>query len=116
MNDIGNKDIFAKNLKNLMQERKVNAKELSRALDFPYTTVLSWLKAEYYPRIDKIEDIARYFGVMKSDLMEEQTEKPTAADDGLSENKRVLMDLVKDVPDDKAGMVLRVLQSMLEAD
>ncbi len=72
MNDLGNKKALAHNLRQLMDERKVSAKELSKTLGFPYTTLLSWLKADNYPRIDKIEDMARYFGVMKSDLIEEK--------------------------------------------
>ena len=72
MKDLGNKHIMSKNLKRLMAEKNVSAKEMSRALDFPYTTLLSWLKADNYPRIDKIEAMADYFGVMKSDLIEEQ--------------------------------------------
>lgn len=72
MQGLGNKTIMARNLKRLMSERKVTAKELSKNLDFPYTTLLSWLKADNYPRIDKIEAMARYFGVQKSDLIEEK--------------------------------------------
>ena len=71
MKDLGNKTIMARNLKRLMSESNVSAKELSKTLNFPYTTLLSWLKAENYPRIDKIEAMADYFGVMKSDLIEE---------------------------------------------
>ena len=55
-----------------MAEKNVTAKEMSQALDFPYTTLLSWLKADNYPRIDKIEAMASYFGVLKSDLIEEK--------------------------------------------
>lgn len=72
MKDLGNKHIMSKNLKRLMAEKRISAKELSRALDFPYTTLLSWLKADNYPRIDKIEAMADYFGILKSDLIEEK--------------------------------------------
>lgn len=72
MRDLGNKQVMSRNLKRLMAERKVSAKELSKRLDFPYTTVLSWLKADNYPRIDKIEAMADYFGVLKSELIEEK--------------------------------------------
>ena len=75
MKDLGNKHIMSKNLKRLMAERKVSAKELSRVLDYPYTTVLSWIKADNYPRIDKIEAMADYFGILKSDLIEEKPEE-----------------------------------------
>ena len=72
MKDLGNKAIMSRNLKRLMEENSVSAKELSKKLNFPYTTLLSWLKAENYPRIDKIEAMADYFGVLKSDLIEEK--------------------------------------------
>ena len=55
-----------------MEEKNVTAKEMSKALNIPYTTLLSWLKADNYPRIDKIEAMAFYFGVLKSELIEEK--------------------------------------------
>ena len=86
LKDLGNKHIMSKNLKRLMAERNVSAKEMSRALDFPYTTLLSWLKADNYPRIDKIEAMADYFGVLKSDLIEEKlTEEKEKDNDILSD-------------------------------
>lgn len=72
MRDLGNKVIMARNIKRLMDEKDVSPKEMSKTLHFPYTTVLSWMKAENYPRIDKIEAMADYFGVLKSELIEEK--------------------------------------------
>lgn len=46
---------------------------------------------------------------------EDKNEKPTE-DDGLSENKRILMQFAASVPEDKAAMVLRVMRSLLEGD
>ena len=116
MRDLGNKAAMAQNLRRLMDERNITAKEFSRVMGYPYTTLLSWLKADNYPRIDRIEEMAKYFGVLKSDLIEEQKEKPTAADDGLPENVRMLIDFAKSVPEDKAEMVLRVMRSIVESD
>lgn len=87
MQGLGNKAIMSKNLRRIMSERKVSAKELSKALDFPYTTLLSWLKADNYPRIDKIEAMANYFGIQKSDLIEEK----------LAEEKEKDNDLLSDI-------------------
>lgn len=85
MKDLGNKRVMSKNLKRLMAEKGVSAKELSRRLDFPYTTLLSWLKADNYPRIDKIESMANYFGVQKSDLIEEKlTNEQKAGNEALA--------------------------------
>lgn len=72
MNDLGNKQIMSQNLKRLMADKPVTAKQLSKDLDIPYTTLLSWLKADNYPRINKIEAMAEYFGVFKSDIIENQ--------------------------------------------
>ena len=33
-----------------------------------------WINGRTYPRIDKIEKMAQYFGVQKSDLVESQSE------------------------------------------
>ena len=118
---LGNKAILSRNLRRLMSDRDVTPKEVSKAICIPYTTVLSWVNAENYPRIDKIEMLAKYFGVMKSDLIEEklmedaEQEKP-ATDDGLSDNVRKLIDFARTVPEDKAEMILRVMQSIVESD
>lgn len=49
-------------------------------------------------------------------LGEEEKEKPTVNDDGLTENQRLLMNFAKSVPDDKAEMILRVIRSIVESD
>ena len=86
MSNLGNKPVMAKNIKYHMKQKGINAKELSKALNVPYTTVLSWTKAEYYPRIDKIEMMSDYFGILKSDLIEDKQKQP--AQDELSYKKR----------------------------
>ena len=42
---------------------------------FPYSTVTEWINGKKYPRIDRIEIMADYFGILKSDLIEEKTEE-----------------------------------------
>lgn len=74
MSSIGNKQVLANNLNNLMKARGVDRNELCKTLDLRYSTVSEWLSANKYPRIDKIELLANYFGVPKSALIEEKTE------------------------------------------
>lgn len=69
--DLGNKRIMSNNIKRHLAQRGLNVKDFSTEMDFKYTTVLDWVNAKTYPRIDKIELMARYFGVDKSDLVEE---------------------------------------------
>ena len=61
--------------------------------------------------------IAGYFNVSVGYLLgEEEKEKPTVQDDGLTENQRKLMEFAKSVPDDKAEMILQVMKTIVEAD
>src|SRR5699024_6313467 len=41
-------------------------------LGVSYSTLSDWVNAKTYPRIDKIEMMANYFGVSKSDLVEDK--------------------------------------------
>ncbi len=70
MSDLGNKEIFAKNLNFYMTINKKDRNDIARDLNLPYTTVTSWCKGEFYPRIDKIQLLANYFDIQKSDLVE----------------------------------------------
>ena len=44
--------------------------EVCRDLEIPYSTFTDWCNANIYPRIDKIQLLANYFGIQKSDLVE----------------------------------------------
>lgn len=72
MNNLGNKEIFAKNLNYYMKLNQKDRNDISRDLELPYTTVTSWCNGEFYPRIEKIQLLANYFGIQKSDLVEEK--------------------------------------------
>lgn len=72
MSSLGNKEVMAKNIRYYMEKRGLNAKDFSIKLDFKYSTVLDWLNAKTYPRIDKIEMMANYFNIEKSDLVEDK--------------------------------------------
>ena len=67
---IDNKSVMAENLRRLMQVKGVNATEICNALDFKHNTFSDWVNGRRYPRIDKIEMMANYFGVDKSELIE----------------------------------------------
>ena len=62
------------------------------------------------------QKIASYFGVSVGYLLGEEDEKKEQSTeyDRLSEKKKLLMDFVMSVPDDKAEMLLRVMKSILE--
>ena len=77
MGDLGNKEIFAKNLNYYLTINKKTRAEACKDLEIPYSTFTDWCNANIYPRIDKIELLANYFDIKKSDLVEnkEKTDK-----------------------------------------
>lgn len=74
-NELEMRLIFAKNLKKLMDEKQINNVELSKRLNLSESAVGKWLLGKSLPRMGMIEIIANYFGVNKTDLLEEKTEE-----------------------------------------
>ena len=75
MSDLGNKEIMSKNLKYYIAKSGKDRKELAKLWGFPYSTVTEWINGKKYPRIDRIEIMADYFGILKSDLIEQKTKE-----------------------------------------
>lgn len=65
-----NKEIMSKNLKKYMEIKHVNATDVCNALNIKHNTFSDWVNGKNYPRIDKIEMLANYFGISKADLVE----------------------------------------------
>lgn len=70
-----NKNIFASNLQRYMEINGKSRKDVSEAIGVSYYTFTDWVKGKKYPRMDKVEKLASYFGILKSDLIEEKTEE-----------------------------------------
>lgn len=74
---LGNKEVMASNIRRHIDKLGLNVKDFSREIGVSYSTVRDWANAVTYPRIDKIEMMANYFGVNKSDLVEIKAETST---------------------------------------
>lgn len=71
MSNLGNKEIMARNIKHYMQVNNVTQTDICKTLNIKAPTFSDWVNAKTYPRIDKIEMLANYFGIEKSDLVED---------------------------------------------
>ncbi len=113
MSDIGNKDIMAENLKYYIERSGKDRRELAETWGFPYSTVSDWINGKKYPRIDRIEIMADYFGIMKSDLIERKKEKAkiTLNDEG----EQKLVALFREVPEADRYMVIQMVEAALAA-
>ena len=48
-----------------------NRKEVANDLNISYSTLTDWVNGKKFPRIEKVEKLADYFGISKSDLIED---------------------------------------------
>lgn len=67
---LGNKEIFAQNLRKFIDISGKDRKEIAKTLGVPYSTFTEWANGRKYPRINNIEKLAEYFEVQKSDFIE----------------------------------------------
>lgn len=68
------KRTFAKNFSHYLELKGLTRADVSRLLGYPETTLANWANGVNYPRIDKIQELADFFGVKKSDLIEDKTD------------------------------------------
>lgn len=80
-----NKQIFANNLYYYMKTKNKTQNDIVRDLGITASTVSDWVLGKKYPRIDKMQKLADYFGVLKSDLTEEHAESQLTEDIELQE-------------------------------
>lgn len=110
LSNIGNKETMSKNLKYYIEKSGKDRKTLAEIWGFPYSTVTDWINGNKYPRIDRIEVMADYFGILKSDLIEEKTE----AHREMQEKNDALSDIViRMQSDDK---FFAAVESLYKAD
>ena len=114
MSNIGNKETFAKNLSYYLQRSGRDQKEVAEVVGVAPSTFNEWVKAKKYPRIDKIEILANYFGILKSDLIEEKEQKNPPDEPMLTEGEKMLIDLFRLVPEENKQMVVEMIRAALK--
>lgn len=65
-------DIISNNLQYYMNLNSINNKELSEIVGVSESTVGKWILKKATPRMGVIEKLANYFGIQKSDLLEDK--------------------------------------------
>ena len=108
---IENKKIFANNLSFYMEQKGVDRNTLCADLDLKYTTVRDWLKGITYPRIGKIELLANYFNINKSDLIENKISTAQPSDSLLEK----ITNTARKLNTDNKKIILRTSEELLEA-
>ena len=111
-----NKYIFSINLKRLMDKKQVSRKDVADFLGISYFTVSDWVNGKKYPRMDKVELLANYFGVLKSDLIEEPNNVNSLTTISVTEDEQKLVDLFRLIPESQQQMVLQMIEVALNTN
>lgn len=61
--------IFVENLKKQMKLNNKSQADLSKDLNLPFTTISNWYRGIRYPRPDKMQLLADYFGIRMEELI-----------------------------------------------
>lgn len=108
---VENKEIFANNLNFYMEKKGVDRNTLCADLNLKYTTVRDWLKGITYPRIGKIELLANYFNINKSDLIENKATTTQPSDSLLD----AITNTARKLNTDNKKIVLRTSEDLWES-
>ena len=111
MSSIGNREVFSKNLTYYMERMGKSQKEMAEIIGVAASTFNNWATGKKYPRIDKIEMLANYFGILKSDLIEDKENSPDEMQ--LNEGEKKLLELFRLIPEDQQPMVLEMIRAAL---
>lgn len=109
------RNIFALNFKRCLDEAHKTQADIVRDLGVTSSTVSDWANAKKYPRVDKMQSLADYLGVLLSDLREE---KPaTNEGDRLwnaicsDDSKLMLARWISNLDQDQLQMVVKLLEA-----
>lgn len=114
MSNIGNKEIFARNLSYYIDKHGKEQKEIAEIVGVAPSTFNAWVKGKKYPRMDKVELLANYFGILKSDLIEERNSSYSSKTISITEGEQKLLDLFRKIPEDQQEMVLQMISVALK--
>lgn len=112
---LGNKEVMAKNIRRHLNKLGLNVKDFATEMNFKYSTVLDWVNAKTYPRIDKIELMANYFKVEKADLIEEYDSRKNVLSSKINFDPRqaILLSNYNKLNDNRKNKLVQVSEKLL---
>ena len=120
-----NKKVFARNLNYYLTTRGKTQNDLVRDLEITASTVSDWANGKKYPRVDKMQMLADYFGILKSDLTEEHQENELTDDIELQEyleelknrsEMRMLFSLAKGATKEDVMQAVKMIEALQKDD
>lgn len=113
---LGNKEIMASNIRKHLDRLGLNVKDFANEMNFKYSTVLDWVNAKTYPRIDKIELMANYFKVEKADLIESAKSKQNITKVNFDPRQAILLSNYNKLNDNRKNKLVQVSEKLLSEE
>lgn len=89
------KEIFTRNLNRYVAESGKTQLEIANAIGVSAQTFNSWCRGVAIPRMDKIQKLSDFFGIKKSDLIDEPADDSTPALVCSDEGERRLIEMYR---------------------
>ena len=96
---------LSKKLKQIMESRNLNQKELAKMANVGQTTISKWLNSNYSPKVKNLEPLAKALGLSVGDLIGDFG----AHQELLEEDKRFLA-----LPLKRKRLLLKILDAVEE--
>ena len=105
-----NLDVFTRNFKRHLALSGKRQVEVANAVGVSTGTITDWKKGRSYPRMDKIQLLAEFFGIQKSDLVEDVN----IAKETISNKEQEIFDLFHKIPEEKRELVLSMIRAAID--
>lgn len=111
MSEQEQRQIFCENLNRIIKERELTQSDIANAIGVSPQTFNTWVQGKAIPRMGKLQALADYFRIQKSELIEKYRPAPTPSED---EKIHALLQDLKDNP--AIGMLLSASRDLSEDD
>lgn len=93
--------VFSKNLVYYMNKNDITQAALAKKIGVTPATISNWCNGIKLPRMDKVDALANYFGIQRSDLMVEKNEQSEKLTYSTDEYAREVAEFLHKNPDYK---------------
>jgi repressor LexA len=113
--------IFARNFNYYLSKNNKTQSDIVERFNITASTVSDWANGKKYPRVDKMQMLADYFGILKSDLTEEHSEAKLTDDIELQmyleelknrEEMRILFSLAKNATKEDVMQAVKIIEAL----
>lgn len=114
MNDNEYKKIFSRNLNKYMNLNGKNQIDLINDLGLNRSAVSTWCNGTRLPRMDKVQLLANYFGINRSDLIEDKpADDSSSASSQLTPSVKKIIDIMQELNEEGQDKLLEYGDDLL---